>query len=66
VITASSKINSADGDSVEKLEANTEESLAPDDGRDIVALPGNQAANREHKHRPKVGTWRDSRGSVGV
>ena len=26
-------------------------------GRDIVALPGNQAGNRENKHRPKVSAW---------
>ena len=46
----------ADGDSVNVLEANTEESLDSDYGRDIVALPGNQAANREHKHRLTVRT----------
>ena len=27
-------------------------------GRDIVAPPGNQAANREHKHRPAAGRGR--------
>ena len=51
------KMQRTDGDSVEKLEANTEESLVKYYGRDIVALPGNQADNRENKYRPKVWTW---------
>jgi len=28
---------------------------SPRQGRDLVAPPGNQAANREHKHRPTAG-----------
>ena len=51
------KMQRTDGDSVEKLEANTEESLVKYYGRDRVALPGNQADNRENKYRPKVRTW---------
>jgi len=50
------KMQRTDGDSVEKLEANTEASLVKYYGRDIVALPGNQADNRENKYRPKVWT----------
>ena len=44
----------ADGDVVNKTEANTKESLSWEDDRDSVAPPGNQADNREHKLRSKV------------
>jgi len=42
-----------DGDSVEKLEANTEESLVKYYGRDRVALPGERPA------RPRI-LWGES------